>query len=70
MPELCLHCEQAPRQTFLRLCHVCASQSGIRRLYRKTSGWTAERDARIQAMVEKAKRQVPLFEEEVIRKIS
>ncbi len=53
MPELCLHCEKAARTTYLRLCDRCAAQEGIRRLYRKTVNWTAERDARIQHMVER-----------------
>jgi hypothetical protein len=61
MPQLCLHCEKAPQQNSLRLCDDCASVRGIRRLYRKGPGWTPKRDARIQALVEKAKRQEPLF---------
>jgi hypothetical protein len=64
MPNLCLHCEQAPQENYLRLCNACAAQRGIRRLYRKYADWTPERDARIQAMVEKAKRQEPLFDDE------
>jgi hypothetical protein len=63
MPELCLHCEKSARTTYLRLCQACASQAGICRLYRKTAGWTAERDARIQKMVDRAKRLQPLFEQ-------
>jgi hypothetical protein len=59
MPNLCLHCEQAPRQNYLRLCNQCAAQRGIRRLYEKTANWTPQRDARIQALVEKAKRREP-----------
>ncbi len=62
MPELCLHCERAPRENYLRLCNGCAATRGLRRIYRKTAGWTPERDGRIQALVEKAKRQLPLFE--------
>ncbi len=65
MPELCLHCEQSPRENYLRLCNRCAGQRGLRRLYRKTPSWTRERDARVQALVEKAKRQEPLFSEEM-----
>jgi hypothetical protein len=63
MPELCLHCEKAARTTYLRLCDACASQAGICRLYRKKAGWTAERDARIQKMVDRAKYSQPLFED-------
>ena len=63
MPERCLHCEQAPQETYLRLCRRCASVPGLRRLYKKTAGWSPDREARIQALVEKAKRQLPLFED-------
>ena len=61
MPDLCLHCEKAPRENYLRLCNKCAAWRGIRRLYRKTANWTPERDAHIQSLVEKAKRGEPLF---------
>jgi hypothetical protein len=63
MAEHCLHCEQAPRENYLRLCNRCAAQRSIRRLYRKAINWTPERDARIQALVEKVKRGEPLFED-------
>jgi hypothetical protein len=63
MFELCLHCESAPRANFLRLCDACAAVRGIRKLYRKNRNWTPARDARVQALVERAKRREPLFEE-------
>lgn len=63
MSELCLHCERAPRQSFLRLCDACVAVRGIRKLYQKKRTWTAARDARVQELVEKAKRREPLFEE-------
>src|SRR5438094_774399 len=62
MPDLCLHCECAPRENYLRLCNQCAGQRGLRRIYQKTASWTPEHDARVQALVEKAKRQEPLFD--------
>jgi hypothetical protein len=68
MPELCLHCELAPRENYLRLCGRCAAVRGIRRLYKRKASWTPEREARIQAFVEKAKRQEPLFEEPILPK--
>jgi hypothetical protein len=46
------------------LCNHCAGQRGWRRIYKKTASWTPQRDARIQAMVEKAKQQKPLFEDD------
>jgi hypothetical protein len=63
MSSCCLHCERAPRENYLRLCNRCASQRGVRRLYKKTANWTPEHDAHIQALVEKAKRREPLFSE-------
>ena len=70
MTDLCLHCEQAPRENYLRLCHQCTAVGGIRRLYEKTADWTPERDARIQALVAKARRREPLFGKDEIRKVS
>ena len=61
----CLHCEQAPQETYLRLCQRCAGVRGLRRIYNRTANWTPERDARIQALVERAKRQLPLFDDVV-----
>jgi len=61
MIPLCLHCERAPRAHYLRLCNACAALRGIRRLYEKSADWTPERDARIQALVERAKHRLPLF---------
>ena len=63
MPDVCLHCEEAAQETYLRLCHRCAGVDGLRLLYKKTARWTAQRDARIQAYVERAKRQMPLFDD-------
>jgi hypothetical protein len=65
MPDLCLHCERAPRENYLRLCGRCAAVRGIRRLYRRAANWTPEREARVQALVERAKRQEPLFDEPI-----
>ena len=65
MADPCLHCEQAPQETYLRLCRRCASVRGLRRVYKRTARWTPERDARIQALVERAKRQLPLFDDAV-----
>jgi hypothetical protein len=66
--NMCLHWERRPRSAeprhrSLRLCLVCASQKGIRSVYRKRPGWTRERDRHIQALVERAKARLPLFEE-------
>jgi hypothetical protein len=65
---LCLHCEQRPRSTearrrHLRLCDVCAAAPGLRKVYRRRKGWTRERDRRIQALVERARAGLPLFED-------
>ena len=61
---LCLHCELAPQEHYLRLCQKCASVKGIRLLYKKTSRWTPERDEHLQRLVERAKAKLPLFSEE------
>jgi hypothetical protein len=65
---LCLHCEQRPRSAELRfrnlrLCDRCAAIKGLRALYRRRKGWTREHDRRIQALVERAKAGLPLFED-------
>lgn len=70
MAPACLHCEQAPQETYLRLCRRCASVRGLRRIYKKTASWTPERDARIQALVERAKRQLPLFDDDPVESTS
>ncbi len=61
MSSVCLHCEAAPRENYLRLCNRCAARKRIRRLYEKTRSWTPERDARIQALADRAKLGLPLF---------
>jgi hypothetical protein len=65
--HVCLHCERRrrstdPRYQHLRLCDRCASIRGLRIVYRRRKGWTRERDRRIQALVERAKAGLPLFE--------
>ena len=67
MPEVCLHCEQAPQETYLRLCRRCAGVDGLRRVYKRTANWTPRREARIQAYVERAKRELPLFDVQTSR---
>jgi hypothetical protein len=62
-----LHCEQRPRSVearfkSLRLCDRCASVKGLRIIYRRRKGWTRERDRRIQALVERVKAGLPLFD--------
>lgn len=64
---VCLHCEKRPRTDqpryrSLRLCDRCAAVEGLRAVYRRRKGWTRERDRRIQALVERAKAGLPLFE--------
>ena len=61
---LCLHCELAPQEHYLRLCQKCASVKGIRLLYKKTSRWTPEpgRTPATSGGTRQAK--LPLFPEE------
>src|SRR4030095_795878 len=58
--KLCLHCEIRPQETFLRLCKVCASQKGLRIIYKTPSWYNPDWDDHIQNMVEKTKFQIPL----------
>jgi len=65
---VCLHCEKRPRSIeprcrHLRLCDRCAAVEGLRAVYRRRKGWTRERDRRIQALVERAKAGLPLFDD-------
>ena len=64
---LCLHCERRPRSSNPRyrqvpLCGTCAAVMSLRRTYRRRRGWK-KREERIQALVERAKARLPLFEE-------
>jgi hypothetical protein len=45
----------------LRLCKQCASIEPIARLYKYTPHWTPAWDRHLQALVERAKRELPLF---------
>ena len=58
---MCLHCELAPQQHYLRLCTQCAARKSIRRLYRRNYRWNADWDAHLQRLVERARVKLPLF---------
>jgi hypothetical protein len=59
--KLCLHCEIRPQETLLRLCGKCESVPGIKNLYEYRPDWTAKWDEHLQALVERAKKRLPLF---------
>jgi hypothetical protein len=63
----CLHCERRPQEHYLRLCMNCAAREGIRRLYRKSSRWTPAWDQHLQRLVERAKANLPLFDDELAK---
>jgi hypothetical protein len=63
-PELCLHCERRPRANSLGLCAECKSVDGIRVLYVRRRGWTPEWEAHLRRLTERAKRGLPLFDEQ------
>jgi hypothetical protein len=65
MPDpLCLHCERRPANGRLGLCPTCGSRRSIRVLYAvRRRGWTPEWEAHLQRLTERAKRELPLFEE-------
>jgi len=64
---VCLHCEAAPQEHYLRLCRQCAAVRGIRIVYKKSRRWTPAWDAHIQRLVQRAKARLPLFPTEAER---
>jgi hypothetical protein len=62
--EPCKHCEARPRATPLGLCERCDALGGIRLLYLKTRRLTPEREDRLRILAERARRRLPLFDEE------
>ena len=58
---LCLHCERRPRAERLGLCARCFAVRGVRVLYERRRGWTAEWDAHLRRLAARARRQLPLF---------
>jgi hypothetical protein len=61
--ELCKHCESCPGVSDLGLCGDCDALGGIRLLYEKTRGLTAEREDRLRLLAERARRRLPLFDD-------
>jgi hypothetical protein len=63
-PEPCKHCEARPRETALGLCGRCDALGCVRQLYEKTRGLSPEREDRLRLLAERARRRLPLFEDE------
>src|SRR5438067_1411336 len=64
MNDLCKHCEARPRATTLGLCPVCDATGGIRLLYHCTRHLSPEREDRLRVLSERARRRLPLFDDE------
>jgi hypothetical protein len=66
MPDLfCLHCERRPAAGRFGLCAACEARCCIRVLYaRRRRSWTPEWEAHLRRLTERAKRKLPLFENE------
>jgi hypothetical protein len=61
--NLCLHCEARPQETLYRLCKRCERRTTIKCLYAYTRRWNPAWDRHLQVLVERAKRELPLFPE-------
>ncbi len=60
----CKHCEVRARATALGLCARCDGQGCVRQLYEKTRGLTPEREDRLRLLAERARRRLPLFDDD------
>ena len=66
MSEPCKHCEARPGVTPLGLCERCDAQGCVRLLYEKTRGLTPEREDRLRLLAERARRRLPLFDDDPV----
>ena len=66
MPDLlCLHCERRPAAGRLGLCAACEARCCVRVLYAvRRRGWTPEWETHLRRLTERAKKKLPLFEDE------
>ena len=62
--EPCKHCERRPRATPLGLCARCDARGCVRLLYERTRWLTPEREDRLRILAERARRRLPLFDDE------
>jgi hypothetical protein len=62
--EMCKHCEARLPTTALGLCAHCDAQGCVRQLYEKTRHLTPEREDRLRLLAERARRRLPLFDED------
>jgi hypothetical protein len=60
----CLHCEKAAAANGLGLCPACNAVPGIRVLYLRRRGWTPQWELHLRRLTDRARRRLPLFEDE------
>jgi len=60
----CLHCEHRPASNGLGLCAICNGVESIRQLYLRRRGWTPQWEAHLIRLTERARKRLPLFDEE------
>jgi hypothetical protein len=60
---LCLHCEKAEAAGGLGLCPACHAVPGIRVLYVRRRGWTPQWELHLRRLADRARRRLPLFED-------
>ena len=60
----CLHCERRLRNAPLGLCTRCYARKPIRRLYIRRRGWTPKWEAHILRLTARARKRLPLFDDE------
>jgi hypothetical protein len=60
---LCLHCDRRIADARRGLCTRCFAVKGIRVLYKRRRGWTPQWEDHLRRLTERAKRQLPLFED-------
>jgi hypothetical protein len=61
MPDSCLHCLKVAPKVPLGLCLGCAARPGVRHTYTRRARWTAEQEAKLRELAERARRGRELF---------
>jgi hypothetical protein len=59
---LCLHCERRRSADGSGLCRRCYARQAVRILYVRRRGWTPHWEAHLRRLTERAKKRLPLFD--------